>query len=183
VPANFPASAPAGPYAKDLSVFDGTDPNGTWKLFVIDDSPGGSGAVANNWALQITTETAPPPDTTAPKVLSTAPKPGATGVSPTANVRATFSESVQATTVNTNTFELFRKGSTTRLAATVIPDANLSAAGTAGATLDPANPLKRGVTYKAVVTTGVKDLAGNALDQNPTTAGNQPKAWFFTVQP
>jgi hypothetical protein len=33
------------------------------------------------------------------------------------------------------------------------------------------------------VTTGVKDLAGNALDQNPTTAGNQPKPWFFTVQP
>jgi hypothetical protein len=183
VPANFPAPAPAGPYAKSLSAFDGTDPNGTWKLFIIDDSPGSSGAVANNWALQITTETAPPPDTTAPKVLSTVPQPGATGVSPTGNVRATFSESVRDTTVNTNTFKLFRKGSTTEVAATVIPNANLSAAETTGATLDPTRPLKRGVTYKAVVTTGVKDLAGNALDQNATTAGNQPKAWFFTVQP
>jgi hypothetical protein len=35
--------------------------------------------------------------------------------------------------------------------------------------------------YKAVVTTGAKDLAGNALDQNPTT-GNQQKSWAFTTK-
>ena len=35
--------------------------------------------------------------------------------------------------------------------------------------------------YKAVVTTGAKDLAGNALDQNTTTSGNQPKTWTFTT--
>jgi len=36
-------------------------------------------------------------------------------------------------------------------------------------------------TYKAVVSTGAKDLAGNALDQNPTLSGLQQKAWTFTV--
>ena len=35
--------------------------------------------------------------------------------------------------------------------------------------------------YQAIVTTGAKDLASNALDQNPTTAGNQQKVWTFTT--
>jgi len=35
--------------------------------------------------------------------------------------------------------------------------------------------------YKAVVTTGAKDVAGNALDQDPSAAGNQQKAWYFTT--
>jgi hypothetical protein len=184
VPSSFPAPAPPGPYATNLSVFDGTDPNATWKLFVIDDTAGDSGAVENNWALQISTETSAP-DTAAPKVTGTAPKPGATGVSPTANVKATFSEDMQLSTINGTTFELFKNDSTTRVAATVTYTNILSpdAATVHRAILDPANSLQRGVTYKAVVTTGAKDLAGNALDQNPTKAGNQQKAWTFTVQP
>jgi subtilisin-like proprotein convertase family protein len=41
---NLPAPAPPGPYANGLSAFNGTDPNGTWKLFVYDaaDVDGGS---------------------------------------------------------------------------------------------------------------------------------------------
>jgi Bacterial Ig-like domain len=49
------------------------------------------------------------------------------------------------------------------------------------ATLDPTNSLKNGVSYKAVVTTGAKDVAGNPLDQNTTTTGLQQKLWLFTV--
>jgi subtilisin-like proprotein convertase family protein len=183
VPANFPASAPPGPYAKNLSVFDGIDPNGTWKLYVIDDSLGDSGAVDNNWALQISTANpTPPPDTIAPKVTIIAPPPGATGVSPTANVVAGFSEDMNASTINGSTFKLFRKGSTTKVSATITLEANLDAGGVNIATLDPTNSLKRGVTYKAVVTTGAKDLAGNRLDQNPTLTGLQQKVWTFTVK-
>jgi hypothetical protein len=40
VPLDFPLTAPAEPYAEDLSVFDRTIPNGTWKLYVLDDSSG-----------------------------------------------------------------------------------------------------------------------------------------------
>jgi hypothetical protein len=37
--------------------------------------------------------------------------------------------------------------------------------------------------YKAVVTTGAKDLVGNRLDQDQTPSnGNQQKVWFFTVR-
>ena len=41
--------------------------------------------------------------------------------------------------------------------------------------------LARGTKYKGVITTGAKDVAGNPLDQIPTTAGLQKKAWTFTV--
>src|SRR5918994_1599831 len=49
-------------------------------------------------------------------------------------------------------------------------------------TLWPPNPLKRGVTYKPVVSTQAKDLAGNRLDQNRNRAGLQPKVWYFTIE-
>jgi hypothetical protein len=51
----FPASAPAGPYATTLSALYGGNPNGTWKLFVVDDNTGDSGAIAS-WSLEITME-------------------------------------------------------------------------------------------------------------------------------
>ena len=50
------------------------------------------------------------------------------------------------------------------------------------AVLNPNVNLKRGTKYKAVVTTGAKDLAGNRLDQKPNLSGNQPKTWFCTVR-
>jgi subtilisin-like proprotein convertase family protein len=57
VPSNFPSPAPSGPYGTMLSVFNGTNPNGTWKLYVIDDTPGDDGDIFNGWTLSIT---APP---------------------------------------------------------------------------------------------------------------------------
>jgi hypothetical protein len=118
----------------------------------------------------------PPDDTTAPTVMSTVPNADATGVDPAADVTATFSEDMDASTINGQTFKLFRKGSTTKLSAAVRYDAS-----TYTAALDPTNSLRAGVTYKAVVSTGAKDLAGNPLDQNSSTTGLQQKAWFFTV--
>jgi subtilisin-like proprotein convertase family protein len=37
-----------------LSVFDGTDPNGTWRLYVVDDGAGSSGQLGEGWSLGIT---------------------------------------------------------------------------------------------------------------------------------
>jgi hypothetical protein len=68
------------------------------------------------------------------------------------------------------------KSSTTKIAATLSYEAS-----TDTATLDPTNSLQSGVTYKAVVTTEAKDMAGNPLDQNTSTTGLQQKAWSFTV--
>ncbi len=81
--------------------------------------------------------------------------------------------------INGNTFKLLliEGTTTTKVPASVSYDADIDPL---TATLDPSEPLRRGVTYKAVITTGAKDLAGNSLDQS-STAGSQQKAWSFTT--
>jgi len=56
-PTNWPAPAPAGPYPVSLSVFNGTNPNGSWNLYVIDDGAGDIGSVGGGWSLTVTTAT------------------------------------------------------------------------------------------------------------------------------
>ena len=59
----FPAPAPAGPYnspgpagaATFAGVFNGTDPNGLWRLYVIDDALSATGRINGGWSLIITT--------------------------------------------------------------------------------------------------------------------------------
>ena len=79
--------------------------------------------------------------------------------------------------INTNTVKLFKVGEDSALDATVTYDGVRNKA-----KLDPSANLKRGATYKAVVSTGAQDLAGNQLDQDPTLPGTQPKEWFFKVR-
>ena len=47
----FPSPAPAGPYGSLLSDFDGTNPNGTWRLYVVDDSNPRNGSISGGWGL------------------------------------------------------------------------------------------------------------------------------------
>ena len=122
-------------------------------------------------------EEAAPIDTTPPMVLSTIPQANAIEVAPTANVKASFSEDMDSTTINGTTFQLFKKGTTTQIAATVSYNAT-----TGTAKLDPIKDLSRGVAYKAVVTTWAKDVTGNRLDQDGYTGnGFQQMRWFFRV--
>jgi hypothetical protein len=115
-------------------------------------------------------------DTTPPTVTSTIPTPGTTCVDPAANVSAFFSEDMRASSINGTTVNLHRKDSATRVDASVRYGATK-----ARAIIDPAYTLEGGVAYKAVVTTYVKDLAGNRLDQDSSLTGLQRKAWVFTT--
>src|SRR5262249_41675372 len=55
--AQFNAPAPSGPYISALSTFSGTDPNGTWSLYVFDDGFGDFGNIAKGWSLSVSTST------------------------------------------------------------------------------------------------------------------------------
>jgi Tol biopolymer transport system component len=115
-------------------------------------------------------------DTRAPRVTRTSPDAGAKGVGARTNVTATFSEDMMQSSISGQTFKVFRKGSTTKIGASV----SYSSA-TRKAKLNPTNSLKKGATYKAVVTTRAKDVSGNRLDQHRNMSGLQRKVWFFTV--
>jgi subtilisin-like proprotein convertase family protein len=51
---SYPAPAPIPGGAAAMSVFDGTDPNGTWRLFAVDDTPDDPGSL-EGWSLRIST--------------------------------------------------------------------------------------------------------------------------------
>jgi hypothetical protein len=110
------------------------------------------------------------PDWQNDSVRPTVKKAGPTGskVSPKANVTAAFSEAMDPATLDGTTLRLVKKGSTRALSARVT-----YSAATAKATLNPDRKLRSGAAYKATVTAGATDAAGNAL---------VAKTWGFKVR-
>src|SRR6185295_11654234 len=102
-----------------------------------------------------------PPDITPPTVASVTPASGASSVATTSPVTATFSEAMTSTTITIATVVLRDP------AGTLVPATVAYTAATRTATLTPTVALAGGTTYTATVksgATGVKDVAGNALD-------------------
>jgi len=95
-------------------------------------------------------------DTTPPTVVSTLPMANATGVALNAGVEATFSEAIDPVTLTTATFTV--KQGTTPVNGTLA-----FGPGGTSATFTPAALLTASTAYSATLTTGVKDMAGNAL--------------------
>ncbi len=112
-------------------------------------------ALAANYIWSFTTGAAVNP--TNPTVISTAPSTGATGVSTASKLSASFSEAVDPSTLTGSTFTLTQGA--TAVTGTV------TYTGTT-ATFTPAAGLIANSTYTATITTGVHDLAGNALLAN-----------------
>jgi hypothetical protein len=52
----FDFGVPSGPFNADLSVFNGTNPNGAWSLFVRDDTGTAAGKILDGWSLSISTQ-------------------------------------------------------------------------------------------------------------------------------
>jgi hypothetical protein len=115
---------------------------------------------STNYWVDVVFVTSVAPDTTPPQVTTVIPASGASGVPVNTAVSATFSENVDAATVTTSNFQL-RDAGNTLVTATVS-----YSAGNRTATLQPSAALASSSTYTATVrggSTGVKDLAGNAL--------------------
>lgn len=97
-------------------------------------------------------------DAKSPVVASVSPPDPYTAIALDANVQATFSESVEPSAVNRDTFTLVRAGSLESVAALVSYDATARRA-----TLDPTADLEPTAVYSARLTTGVTDTAGNPM--------------------
>jgi hypothetical protein len=105
------------------------------------------------------------PDTTPPTVMAVSPGNSATGVAVTTTVTATFSEAMDASSINTTTFLLDSVGNTPVSGA-------VTYSGTT-ATFTPSANLAYSTTYTATITTGVMDLAGNPMSAD--------YSWTFTT--
>src|SRR5215213_9990999 len=116
--------------------------------------------------------THPPTDTAAPTVSSVVPTEEE--VATTTNVVATFSEAMDAASVTHPANFTLRNGGCNTPATLSYDSA------TNKATLVPSAPLDTATTYTVTVS-GAWDLAGNQLDQDPNTAGDQPKTSSFTT--
>ena len=138
--------------------------NGTYTIYArgVDDS----GNIGN--AASITTTIVGGGDVTPPIISSVSPPNRATGVSTTTTVTATFSEAINGSTVTGNTFQV-------RNAANTLVNATVSVSGNQ-IVLTPSTVLAGSATYTVTIvggSSGVKDIAGNALVNNYT--------WTFTT--
>ena len=105
-----------------------------------------------------------PADTTKPTVSSTIPVDAATGVPLNWSITATFSKPIAPASCTTTTFTLMQ-GTTSVSGNVTCIDKN--------AIFKPTSDLTASAQYTATITTGVKDLAGNALAVS--------KTWSFTT--
>ena len=119
-------------------------------------------ALTENHAFNFTTGDAP--DITLPIVSSTDPLNNSTGTIRGKVVTLTFSEAMNPLTISSSTF-------TVKQGVTSVP--GLVAYAGITATFTPENTLAAGTVYTATITTGAKDLAGNALAAN--------LVWSFTT--
>src|SRR5665647_1660302 len=103
-------------------------------------------------------------DVIAPTISSVLPANNATAIAITSKPAVTFSEAMSAATITSATFTL--KQGTTVVAGTV------AYSGTT-ATFTPTSSLVAGLVYTGTITTGAKDVAGNAIAANYT--------WSFTT--
>ena len=177
-PDAFSAPAPAEPYDLTLSVFNGTNPTGTWSLYVMDDRAINTGSISGGWrlSLEITAPSAPPAS------LSYASNPAVytkgsalTSNTPTSSGGAVVSYAVSPAlptglTLNTSTGII--SGTPTVLSAAA--NYTITATNTEGSTTTSLNITVNDIapsvlTYSANPATYIKDRA--ITTNTPTSSG------------
>ncbi|MCL0098944.1 Ig-like domain-containing protein [Dehalococcoidia bacterium] len=123
-------------------------------------TPGGEGVLPGGFTVR---------DVIPPTVVSTLPEAGARHVPVDIKISVTFSEDMDAATINAATFTLMTADGT-RIAGRVTYDP-----ATRTATFIPHENLAHDTVYTATITTGARDLVGNGLAQE--------FSWSFTTRP
>jgi alpha-tubulin suppressor-like RCC1 family protein len=132
------------------------DPGSFTVTLTVTDNTGAFASVS--WVVTVTGV-----DSTSPTVTSTFPVNTAAGVSPNTIVSVVFSENIDVTSVTDATFTLTQGGN---------PVSGSVRSSGPTASFTPLSPLLPGKTYTATITTGVKDLAGNAVADH---------SWMFST--
>jgi hypothetical protein len=173
-----------------VKVFEGTtllsqtaaSATGSWALALLDQAHGvhaytatATDGFGNVSALSAVKSVAV--DTVHPRVIRTKPGAGADEVRRGRNVRAFFSEPVRPVTIVGANVKLVREATGATVRSRLRYDAD-----TKSVILDPRNDLAANARYKVVVGTGVRDLAGNRLDQTKARSGNQSMVWRFRTR-
>jgi hypothetical protein len=108
------------------------------------------------------------PGTIQPTVTVVSPPPSTTQVSPSTQVNATFSKGMNPATLTNQSFTLVNTATSTAVNGVINYNPTLKQA-----TLAPASTLTANTTYRATITTDVRDLTGSPLSASVT--------WEFTV--
>jgi Bacterial Ig-like domain/Insecticidal Crystal Toxin, P42 len=146
---------------------------GDWEVVSKSDTDEQSYSPPEDPATPIEDPTTPPRDVTAPRVTTVSPASGRSGVARDTNVTASFSEKMDATTITESTFQLFRLDPHRDPSQINNVTINLSSDGLT-ATLNPSARLEAKKKYRARITTGATDAAGNQLAAT--------KDWTFTTE-
>ena len=123
----FPAPAPAGPPGGALSVFNGTNPNGVWRLWVVDDAVLDSGQISS-WTLIIDNAPRSP-------IAWSAASTVVSEASGTANVTITRTGGAFPATVDYASHDVFGAGAVAGVSYTAVSGTLAFAAGQTSATI------------------------------------------------
>ncbi|MEP7247963.1 MAG: DUF4082 domain-containing protein, partial [Gammaproteobacteria bacterium] len=150
--------------------------NGLYRYTTSNAFPTSSGAGKSYW-VDVGYVTSPPPDNTAPTITARKPASGDTNVPVANSITVTFSEELDVSTVNGNTFQL-RTAAGALVTATITYNSS-----TDTVTINPSASLAGTSTYTVTVRGGtadprVKDVSGNALGANSVWSFKTRNRWF-----
>jgi subtilisin-like proprotein convertase family protein len=155
----FPAPAPAPSANTTLAgAFAGTNPNGTWNLYINDDNTGDNGTMAGGWSLTIITTVAAAATTT---TVASSTNPSQTGSPTTFTATVTSSGSP----VTTGTVQ-FADGAT-NLGAPIAVNGSGQAALTTSALAEGSHPIT--ATYSGTASLLTSNGSVTQVVDNPTT--------------
>lgn len=128
--------------------------DGAYKREADDAEPSWDETIGENWFTQADITV----DSIAPTITSTLPDNNATGVAVDASFVWNFSEAILPETVNKDNFFVIDDTD-----GSIVSGALIQNAAKTQITFTPAANLDAATVYKAICTTGIKDLSGNAL--------------------